>query len=242
MVAIDANSTYASIASSGAASPQSMTTGTFTVAAGATVAIVAVDVGVNGLADTTNSLVVSSVTFDGVAMTLVPSSKKQSGTDGDTSGYVVLYYLLNPNTGATKSATVNFTHTGTNSLNCGAIAATFTGALQSGSELGTAQKSNGQFVSSLTITDTLATDDLFVGMCVNGTAAPTVSTGTSVLGRTGSLAHAADNNSFARNSGSGSVSLAWSTNSGDWSAASGVKLTASTGTGSTSPNLSRWRI
>lgn len=239
MVAFNANSTYASLASTAAASPQSMTTGSFTVSQFATIAIVAVEVGVPGASDTTQSLVVSSVTFDGAAMTLVPSSKKQSGSDADLSGYVVLYYLLNPNTGGAKSATVNFTHTGTLSLNCAAIAMTFTGELLIGQQLGTAKTVNGQLVASLTITDTLAPGDVFVGMAVNGTAAPSVTTGTTVLNRTGSTAHAADNDSAGWNSGTGSVSLVWSTSTADWSAASGVRLTSAV---SLSPNLSAWRV
>lgn len=173
-------------------------------------------------------LSLSALTLGGNAFTHLASALKHSGGDSEIVGFLDLYYLANPPTGSqTLSVTYAATAPQARSFFRG-FSVSFTGTL-AGTALGTAKTSNGKLVSSLTLTDTLATGDLLLGIAGNGSAAPGVTTGTSDGTITGSVDTACDNVRVAHNSGTGSISVVFSTNSGDWSGATGVKLIADTG-------------
>jgi hypothetical protein len=197
------------------------------ISASATMAVAIVEASLHGDPDTNITNTVP--TLGGVTMTVLSGSLKHSGTDSDTAGYVVIYTLASPPTG-TQTFQIVPTYTGgAGEMNLNAVCATFTGAL-AGSPLGTAKTVNSAGSASSTITDTLAAGDLFIGGAVNGTDVLGLTTGTTVLSQIGSTNTGSHGRLWsARNSGTGSVSIVWSQNSGDFAAASGVKIIASTG-------------
>lgn len=178
----------------------------------------------------------STMTLGGSAFTHLASAKKQSGSDGDTGGFLDIYYMTAATLGSAlpsgnNTLSITPTYTGGTNKFCGTVyTVAYTGS-DLAAPFGTAQVSNGQFVSSLTLTDTLASGDLLVGACGNGSAAPTVTTGSSDGSSTGATNTACHNFVVGHNSGSGSISLIFGTNSGDYSGASGVKIVADGGGG-----------
>lgn len=233
-VAVDAVST--AIVQSNVASGTN-TTATITIGASATIAVVFLEASCNGQADT--SIAWSTLTLGGNPLTHLASAIQHSG--GGNTGFVDVYYQLSPGSGSkTLSTTMTYTGGGTAACWLG-FAVSYTGALSAGAEVGTAQVINntsGGNNASQTITDTLAAGDLFVGLCCNGTAAPTMTTGSSDGTSTGTTQTASHGGIIvAHNSGTGSVSLVFATNSGDSSAASGVKLVAGVSGPSTTPAL-----
>jgi hypothetical protein len=225
-VAVAVDVIFAAIVKTGAPSPATGTA-TATISASATIAVLFIEGSLEG-GQNDSGISWTTLTLGGSTFTQLASAKTHSG--GGTTGFVDIYYILNPPTG---SQTVTVTETGGtgNSIDYIATCISYTGALQTGSELGTAQTTTGSFVSSQTISATLASGDLFVGCCCNGTAAPGVTTGTSDKATTGGTSTAAHNMTVAHNSGTGSVSLVFSTNSADSEAATGVNIVASTGGG-----------
>jgi hypothetical protein len=215
----------------------SATTGTVTVAAGATMALAFCEESINAGSDANiTGEGTSKPDFGAVAMTLLSGSKKHSGTDAGTSGFGQMFTLANPPTGASKSGNwaMTFSSGGANGLTILQVA-TFTGALDA-SPLGAAKVINGDFVASLTLTETLATGDLFVAFCLNGGTLPTVTTGTSIGSTTGtgnSGSHAGMR--VATNTGTGSVSIIFGTDNTDHSVAVGVKIIAATAGGPPPP-------
>jgi len=127
----------------------------------------------------------SSFTVGGVALTHVPSALSHAGTSNH--GFVDLYWGLTTNAGGsipTGSQTVSVTinHTGSPGAtgNWLVYACSYTGTPQSGGEIGTACKDSDDAASSETLSDgTVTASDLLVGVCCNGSTAPTVTTGQS---------------------------------------------------------------
>lgn len=207
-------------------------TTTITIGASATIALVFLEASLSGGAND-SAIGFSTLTLGGNALTHLASSKDHSGggtpPGTDTGGFVDIYYLQSPPTG---SQTLSMTMTGGGSNNdcLLAFAVSYTGALD-GAVFGTAKTNNGQFVSSLTLTDTLASGDLFVGCAANGSASPGVTTGTSDATVTGTGVTTSHGGlRVAHNSGTGSTSIVFSTNSGDYSGATGVRLIAAAAT------------
>jgi hypothetical protein len=224
-IAFDAVS--ASLIRTGAADDTNTTGDITTVSASATYALCLLEASLQG-GNNDSNISFTTASLEGTAESHLANAKSHSG--GGTTGFVDVYNLASPPTGSaiTQSLTE---HSGISGSihNLLAFALTFTGALDA-SPLGTPQLANGTFVSSLTVTDTLATGDLFVAICCNGSSAPTVTTGTSQATATGDASTSSHGGiRIATNSGTGSISIVFGTNSADNSAAVGVKLIASTG-------------
>jgi hypothetical protein len=204
---------------------------THTVSASATGVLFVLEFGISG--DTDANFTAWGLTWGGSTPTLVSGSRRHSGNVGDTFGFIELYWLGTlPGTGAqTFHLQPTFTGGSPNSDWTG-YAISVTGAL-AGSPLGTAQISGGELVSSVTVTDTLATGDLFIAGIVNGTTVPGVTTGTSLASNAGGALTGSHQIRIADNTGSGSVSIVGSTDNTDFSAISGVKIIAATTTATT---------
>jgi hypothetical protein len=207
-------------------------TASHTISASATIIVLFLEAGVSGASDA--SVAFTVMTLGGSAFTHLASAKKQSGTDGSTAGFVDLYYMTAATLGSalpsgTQTLSITQTYSTGGTEFCGKfVTISYLGALNA-SPLGTAKTSNGNGVSSLTLTDTLAAGDLIVGCCGNGAATPTVTTGTQDVSSTGGAQTGVHNLEVGHNSGTGSTSLIFGTNSGDFSGATGVKLVADTG-------------
>lgn len=224
-VAVDVVTTSA--VSTSVNSGTSATTGTVTVSANAKLALAFITQGLQGITDA-NITGTGTFTFGGQTMTALSSGLIHSGNNAtDHSGWVEVFYLLNPPTGAGQSATWAPTYTGAAGNGEWILTVvTYTGTDGVTIPTVVTDTSNGENVSSRTLTATLATGDMLAGVAGNGTAAPTVTTGTQDQSITGSAFTGCHNLNVAHNTGSGSVSIVWSTNSGDFSGATGVKLTA----------------
>lgn len=200
-------------------------TTSMTINASATVAIIFIEMSVQG--GVNDNQISPTITLGSQTPTQVSGAISHSGTSS-TAGFVDMYYLLSPPTGSqTLSITTAGSYAGATG-NYIAIAVSYLGTLES-VQFGTAQTSHLDSVSSLTITDSLATGDLFVGGAVNGSSLPGITTGSSDAtgsGDTTTASHAGLR--VAHNSGTGSVSLVFSTNSADKSGATGLKLIAQT--------------
>jgi hypothetical protein len=222
-IALDAITT--GVASTTVNSGTSVTTGTITVAAGATIAVCFCEESLDSALD--SAITGEALTFAGATPTLLAGSKKHSGGDANTDGFGQLFTLLAPPTGSAKSATWAPTYTGGTLKLCDMLmAATFTGALAA-TPFVLCTPVNGNAVASLTLTATLATGDLLVGLCLNGAALPTVTTGTSIGSVTGSTntgSHAGMR--VATKAGAGSQSIVFGTGGADFSVATGIVLKA----------------
>jgi hypothetical protein len=225
-IAFDAT-TGTTLVQTGVASGTNDTT-TITVGASATIFMCAIEASLQG-GNSDASITFPTFTLGGNALTQVPSARDHSG--GGTSGFVDLYYLQTPPTGSqTLSVTMN--HSGSPSTvgNFMAVGNSYTGAL-AGTFLGTA-KTNHAGGSSGSVTDTLATGDIFPAAAVNGSTLPTVTTGTSrnsITGDGSTASHAGLR--LADNTGTGSISVTFGLNGADSSAICGVKLIAATASG-----------
>lgn len=220
-VIVDAVSTVARL---NAATSGTNATGSLTVAASANFAVIYISTGLQFPAlDTT--IAFSTLTLGGSALTHITGALKHSGSDASQAGFVDMYYLPSPAAGAnTLSATMTYTGGGSiGQLLCWSVSYKNVNLTN---PLGTAQTANGLTSASLTLTDTLTADDMIVGICCNGTAAPGITTGTSDISQAGGTTTASDNARVAHNAGSGSTNLVYSTVNTDFSGATGVKLNA----------------
>lgn len=209
-------------------------TASHTVSASATVILLFVESGrgSTGTGDD-STIAVTVATLGGKAFTHLGSALKHSGADAEVLGFVDVYYMTATSLGSalpSGASTLSITETATGTAqlfgNCWSVS--YLGSDGNAPTLVTPQ--NGKLVGSLTLTATLAAGDLIAGIACNGTAAPGVTTGTSDATATGgSTNNAADNTRVAHNTGTGSTTIVFSTNSGDWSAASGAKLVAAGG-------------
>lgn len=221
-MAVTFDAASASIVKTGVASGNNGTA-SITIDSNATIAIIFIEMSLQTGVDDSN--ITPTITLGGQTPTQVTGAKTHSGASS-TTGYVDMYYLQSPPTGVqTLSVTTGGGYAG--SLGCYiAFAISYTGTLEA-NFLGTANTSHLDNVASMTITDSLLTGDLFVGACVNGSATPGVTTGTSdatANGTTETASHAGIR--VAHNSGVGSVSIVFSTNNTDHSGATGIKLIA----------------
>jgi hypothetical protein len=197
------------------------TTGTMTVGATATLAVGLLGIGGHGT-NNDNLITVGNVTFDGVTMTQLAGALKHAGTDADLWGFDDIYTLANPNTGASKL--ISNAATDATNLDGQLIAVTVIG---SGLSVSFAGSSNGTAASTMSVSVTLTADEMLIGICTNGTSIPAVS------GATTSLASAAGSNFSALAhwnvgyvTGVGTIALSFTTNSGDYSALTVVKVTS----------------
>lgn len=202
-------------------------TATHVVSASATGVLLCYEAGLDSSSD---ALITgfSTLTLGGKAFTHLGSALKHSGTDAQTAGFVDLYYMTAASTGSglpSGSSTLSVTPTFTGG------GAKYFGLFWSVSVLGhdgnaptLITPTNGQLVSSLTLTATGAASGLNLGIAGNGSTTPGVTTGTSQANATGSAFTAIDNARVLSNAGNGS--LVWSTDAGDWSAATGALFVA----------------
>ncbi len=236
-VTVDAVSTVAAI---NAAVTGTTATGTITINAAATLVVVFIELGQPGAGSDVNITGTGTFTIGGNALTHLGSALKHSGSDADHFGYTDIYYLTSPPTGA--GLTLSWAPTCSSNTNTGsATAVSYLGALNA-SPLGTPQLANGQLVSSLTVSDTLASGDLLVGICGNGTSVPGITTGTSDLSNAGGATTGCHQMRIGHNSGTGSVSLAFSTDNTDYSCLSAVKIVAAGGGGGSDPVPTRFPL
>jgi hypothetical protein len=199
------------------------TTASITIAAGASHVLVFLEASLS-IGHSDASITFTTLSVGGSACTQVAGAIKHSGSDAGTTGFVDIYYLLNPSSGA---QTVSITeHSGFGALgihNLLAFAVSYLGG--SGAPASVASgRANGNGVSSLTIND----GELFTGIACNGSSAPTVTTGTSDGTATGDTSTASHGGiRVAHSAGAGSITFA--TNAADSSSATGVTLTAAAG-------------
>lgn len=216
----------------------SATTASFAISGSATVALALIELSIQASSDA-NITGTGTFTLGGSAFTLVSSTKKKSGGDAFTDGYVEIYYLQSPPTGS-QTATWAPTMSIGGSFLCSTLhVATFTGSNTGTAPVVATTLANGNGVSSLTVSTTLSSGDLIAGICCNGTANPTVTTGTSIAAPTGSGATGSHNTRSAYNTGTGTVSIVFGTNSGDLSGATAVKVTASGAAATSLPTFHR---
>lgn len=223
-IAFDAT-TGTTLLLTGAASATNDTT-TITIAVGASIFVCFVEASLQG-PNSDASITFPTFTLGGNALTQLAGARDHAG--GGTAGFVDLYYLLNPPSGAqTLSITMN--HSGSPSAvgNLIALGSSYTGALAA-SPFGTA-KVNHAGGASGAVNDTLATGDIFVAGAVNGSTLPTVSVGTSrnsLAGDNTTASHAGLR--IADNTGSGpAIGVTFGLNGADSSGICGVKLIAAT--------------
>ena len=203
-------------------------TASITLSASATIAVAFIECSLAG-GNSDADIVFDTCTLNSAPMTELPGARIHSG--GGNHGFSTVFYLLAPSTG-TQTFSIAFSSAAFsgNIHNLLAFCCSYTGALQSGAEIGTAKTFNPPSSSSGSLTDTLAAGDLIVGSACNGSSTPTITVGNSrgsQAGDTSTASHAGI--IVGDNSGTGSVSLTFGLNSGDSSAGSGVKLVASTG-------------
>lgn len=226
-VTIDAVSTVVNFTT---ASSGTNATSTHVVSASATAILLLHEAGLDGITDA-NIGAFTTLTLGGKAFTHLGSALKHSGSDSDTAGYVDLWYMTATSLGSalpsgSSTLSVTETYTGAALKYCGG----FFSVSVLGSDGATPTlitPKNGEFVSSLTLTGTGAAADLNLACCGNGTAAPGVTTGTSDASNTGSTNTGVHNLRVAHNAGN--ANIVFSTNSGDFSAATGAKFVASGG-------------
>ena len=230
-VAVDNSaSVVETVANSGTA----VATAGITVSASATLAIAFLELSRDGGNDD-STISEGTITFGGSAMTFLTGSKKQAGTDATRAGRIEMYYLASPPTGASKTANWSPTYTGPTLQLCTTLViVTFTGT-DTTTIFGTPVLDNDAAGGSTrTVTDTLAAGDMFVGIACNGSASPTMVTGTSIAAPTGTGNSGSHFVRVAQNTGSGSVSLAFSM-AADLNAISAVKILQAGGGGGGSP-------
>jgi hypothetical protein len=205
-------------------------TATLTLAGTATLAVLFIEASLEGgNSDASFVNAFSTLTLGGVTLTRVSSAIRHSA-DG-TSGFVDIYYGKTTNSGGsigTGSQTLSITpnhNVGGSVTDMIARCVSVTGAIDA-AIFATPVTNAGSGVSSLTLAfPTTGADDLLLGCCCNGTASPGVTTGTSVSTDTGGTATGSHGGlRVARNSGTGTVNLVFSTNSGDSSGATGVRI------------------
>lgn len=206
----------------------SATTAAFTISGSATVALALIELSISGSSDA-NITGTGTFTLGGSAFTLVSSTKKKSGSDANVDGYVEVYYLQSPPTGS-QTATWAPTMSIGGAFLCSTLhVATFTGSDTGTAPVVASTLANGNGVSSLTVSTSLSSGDMIVGICCNGTSNPTVTTGTSIAAPTGGTNTGSHKTRSAYNTGTGSTSIVFGTNSADLSGATAVKVTASGG-------------
>lgn len=223
MAAIAVDAVSANAVQTGAAN-ETAATMAITIAAGATYAVVFVEASIQGGFDDmgiafADPKIGTKRMYE--AYTLSTQARSHSGAG--THGFVTAFVCPAPPTGAqTVSVTPHHGISGS-VMNLNAFAVSFTGAV-SGYRL---VKGNGVNVASLTLNSpiSMTANDLLIAACVNGTATPTVTTGTSdasQAGDTSTASHAGIR--VAHNTGTGTVSVVFGTNNTDSSGAVGIML------------------
>ncbi len=174
------------------------------------------------------NITIGAVTYNGVAMTLVPNSLVHS--NNQTAGYAVLYYLVNPATGA-HTVSVSFTDTlpsATDALELGSIS--FTGVDQNTPFTNLASSTGASTAPSVAVTS--ASGNMVLDVVANGS-------GISSSGKTNrwlknvNTSSGGGNGAQSTAAGAASVTMSYTVTS-DWWAVVGVNVVAS-GTG---PSLS----
>jgi hypothetical protein len=169
----------------------------------------------------------SVMTEGGAGFTQATGARVHSG--GGTTGFADIYTQVPA--AATGAQTLSITNNGGSGNSYDEIA--WAVSVLGGFTLGAVKTVSGSGVSSQTLTwsgaDALASGDLILAICVNGTSAPTVTTGTSIASQVGGTGASSHNAVIAQNTGTGTVSVVFSTNAADSSAACGIRLIATGG-------------
>lgn len=201
---------------------------TLTVGPTAVLAVAFVELSLQSGVDS-NVLDLANFTIGPRPFKRLPNTRKRTGFDTSIYGYTEIWYAWYPLPGVqTVSWKLNFVTSivGNSTVTVGTYSGVLT--MDASEVFGTPVLANAQLVSSLSVSDTLASGDMLVGVCANGTAPPTILTGTADKSTSGDGSTASHNTTVGHNTGTGSVTLAFNTNSGDYSGISAVKLMAGT--------------
>lgn len=209
-------------------------TATHVVSASATAIVLHLEIGIQ--ADLDSKITAITATLGGKSFTVAPGSRVHSGTTTDTFGFVESYYMTPtslgsalPSGSSTLSITVTFTG-GSNFLYMAAWSESLLGT-DGATPTVITDATNGQLVSSRTLTAALATGGYMTGICGNGTAVPTMTTGTQDASSAGVGGTGNDEVSLAHNSGNTTTSIVWACNNTDYSCATGFYFAAGGGGG-----------
>lgn len=241
-VTLDAISTVARAA---AAASGTAAAGAHTISASATAIGFHLEIGLSGLSDA--NITIGTITLGGKAFTLASGSLVHSGTTTDTFGYVLSYYMTPTSlgsalpSGAAQVLTLSPTYTGGGSVEY--LAGWSYSILGSDGNAPTVitDSTNGQLVTSRTITGALdAGGGYMSGLCGNGTAIPTMTTGTSDATSGASGFTGNDECRLAHNTGTTTTTIVWGCNNTDYSCATGLVWAPSGGTFDPTQTPPRW--
>jgi hypothetical protein len=201
--------------SSGQVSTGANLTWNHTCGTGATALYVGVGV------DTSNSGITASATYNGVAMTSM--GLQASGGSGETSGYLQVFKMESPPTGAAHAVLVTATAGTPDSMEAGSVSVT--GSSSEGTVF--TSSSSGSVVTSGSVAVTGTTSgNLIIGFLVNGSGGTSFTSGTSRFIANGTHDNAAGTAACATSASSGgTVTIGWSQTL-DWYGAIGFEVQA----------------